>query len=189
MTEGVRGIIHRAAGVVLILTSAYHARYILATRRGREELKALFPSWRDITDVIENLLYYTFRSKKKVKFGRYDYSQKAEYWALVWGTFVMAATGLVLWFPALVAKYLPSLVIPASQTVHYYEAWLATLAIIVWHFFFVIFHPEEYPMSWTWLTGKATEKFVKEHHTQWYEDEIEPLTDDEAETAEVGGNR
>ena len=53
------------------------------------------------------------------------------------------------------------------------------LAIIVWHFFFVIFHPEEYPMSWTWITGKTTKKFAKDHHAQWYEDEIEPLGDDE----------
>ena len=185
MTEGVRGILHRASGVVLILTSVYHAWYLMATRRGRDELVALLPTWKDVTDVIENLLYYTFRSKKKVRFGRYDYTQKAEYWALVWGTFIMALTGLFLWFPALVSRFLPSLVITASQTVHYYEAWLATLAIIVWHFFFVIFHPEEYPMSWTWITGKATEKFVKEHHTQWYEDEIQPLGDDEEEPSET----
>ncbi len=189
MSESVRGVIHRAAGVILILTSIYHGWYVLATRRGRTELKAMFPTWRDARDVVRNLLYYTFRSKKKVKFGRYDYSQKAEYWALVWGTIVMAITGLVLWFPTLTARYLPSLVIPASQTVHYYEAWLATLAIIVWHFFFVIFHPEEYPMSWTWLTGKMSKKFVKEHHTQWYEEEIEPLGDEEeAEASPVTGD-
>jgi hypothetical protein len=63
-------------------------------------------------------------------------------------------------------------VIPAAQTVHYYEAWLATLAILVWHFFFVIFHPEEYPMSWTWLTGKMTKKAVQKHHARWYEEEL-----------------
>jgi len=46
------------------------------------------------------------------------------------------------------------------------------MAILVWHFFFVIFHPEEYPMSWTWLTGRMTKKFVAKHHTRWYEEEI-----------------
>jgi formate dehydrogenase gamma subunit len=181
MSEDIRGNIHRVAGVALILTSAYHAWYVLGNKRGRTELKALFPSWRDVVDAVDNLLYYTFRSKRKVKFGRYDYSQKAEYWALVWGTIVMAITGLVLWFPTFTARHLPALVIPASQTVHYYEAWLATLAVIVWHFFFVMFHPEEYPMSWTWLTGKMSKKFVKEHHTQWYEEEIEPLGDEKEE--------
>jgi formate dehydrogenase gamma subunit len=183
MTEEVRGTVHRVAGVVLILTSIYHAWYVLATRRGRSELKAMLPGGKDVVDLIQNVRYHTFRSKKKARFGRYDYSQKAEYWALVWGTVIMAVTGLVLWFPTLAAEYFPSLVIPASQTVHYYEAWLATLAILVWHFFFVIFHPEEYPMSWTWLTGRMTRKSVKEHHAQWYEEELAPL-----EPAAVGAD-
>ncbi len=112
--------------------------------------------------------------EKRVPFGRYDYMQKAEYWALVWGTIVMVFTGLVLWFPTFAARLLPGILIPASQTIHYYEAWLATLAILVWHFFFVILHPEEYPMSWTWLTGKMTKEAAKEHHGKWYEEEFGP---------------
>jgi cytochrome b subunit of formate dehydrogenase len=36
----------------------------------------------------------------------------------------------------------------------------------------VIFHPEEYPMSWTWLTGKMSRRAVQEHHARWYEEEI-----------------
>lgn len=172
MTEEIRGTVHRAAGAVFILLSAYHAWYILGTRRGRMELRALIPDGKDVADLLQNLRYYTFRSKKKARFGRYDYSQKAEYWALIWGGIIMAITGLVLWFPTAAAKYLPALAIPAAQTIHYFEAWLATLAILVWHFFFVIFHPEEYPMSWTWLTGKMTKKSAQEHHPLWYEEEL-----------------
>jgi len=187
MTETRRGDTHRVAGVVLILTSLYHAYYVLVTKRGRQELKALLPSGKDVGDVWDNLRYFTFRSDRKAKFGRYDYTQKAEYWALVWGTIVMAITGLILWFPELATRFLPALAIPASGTIHYYEAWLATLAILVWHFFFVIFHPEEYPMSWTWLTGKMSKKFVKEHHTEWYEEEIKPQ-EGEREEAGVSGD-
>ncbi len=185
MSEPVRGNVHRIAGVVLILVSAYHAWYVLATRRGRSDLKALLPQGRDVVDLAHNLRFLTFRSTKKARFARYDYSQKAEYWALVWGGIIMAVTGLILWFPTVAAKYLPALVIPASQTIHYYEAWLATLAILVWHFFFVIFHPEEYPMSWTWLTGKMTKKSAKEHHAQWYDEEIAPLEGGGSELAGV----
>ncbi len=174
MTEVIRGDIHRAAGVLLILTSIYHGWYVLATRRGRGELNAMLPAVRDVTDLWKNLRYYTFRSREKARFGRYDYMQKAEYWALIWGTIVMAITGLVLWFPAITAKILPGIVIPTSQTIHFYEAWLATLAILVWHFFFVILHPEEYPMSWTWLTGKMTKESAKTHHARWYEEELTP---------------
>ena len=40
--------------------------------------------------------------------------------------------------------------------------------ILVWHFFFVVFHPEEYPMSWTWITGRMSKKAAQEHHGEWY---------------------
>jgi cytochrome b subunit of formate dehydrogenase len=89
----------------------------------------------------------------------------------------MILTGLVLWFPTYTARILPGILIPASQTIHYYEAWLATLAILVWHFFFVILHPEEYPMSWTWLTGKMTKESARVHHGKWYEEEFEGSVD------------
>jgi len=75
-------------------------------------------------------------------------------------------------------KIFPSWIVTASQTVHYYEAWLATLAILVWHFFFVIFYPPEYPMNWSWLTGKMSKRSVREHHGRWYDEEIAKQSDD-----------
>ncbi len=187
MSEPARLNLHRIAAVVLIMVSISHAYYVLVTPRGKKEFRAMLPSWRDVLDFFGNIRYYTWRSKEKIKFGRYDYSQKAEYWALVWGTIIMILTGIILWFPEYTVKLLPPQVIPAAQTIHYYEAWLATLAIIVWHFFFVIFHPEEYPMSWTWLTGKMTMKFVKKHHTRWYEEELASGTPQSDAPAASGG--
>ena len=99
--------------------------------------------------------------------------EKAEYWALVWGTIVMAFTGFVLWFPTSFTAFLPAWIIIAAETIHLYEAWLASLAIAVFHFFFVIGHPEQYPMSFTWLTGEMTTSEVKEHHAAWYQEVIE----------------
>jgi len=184
MTEAARGTIHRFMAVLLVIFGIVHIAYVLFNRRGREEMFALLPTWKDARDVWDSFLFYTGLGKRKPKFSRYEYSQKGEYWALVWGTFIMAATGFVLWFPVEFMKFLPVWAIEVSQTVHYYEAWLATLAIIVWHFFFVIFHPEMYPMSWTWLTGKMNARDVKEHHQLWYEDMvrrglIEPIPDEE----------
>ncbi len=172
LSEEVRALTHRIGAVAMVLTGILHVYYVFFTRRGREELRAIAPNLRDAGEMVQNMKYYTFRSDRKVKFSRYDYSQKAEYWALVWGTLVMIFTGVVLWFPEVAVRYMPSWIIGASQTVHYYEAWLATLAILIWHFFFVIFHPEEYPMSWTWITGKMSEETVKEHHLGWFEEEL-----------------
>lgn len=170
MTEQVRGDLHRIFAVVMVITALYHMYYIFLTRRGRREFRSIVPTWQDVKDLYNNIRYYVWKSEVEVKFGRYDYSQKAEYWALIWGTILMILTGVILWWPQWAVKIFPSWIIPAAQTVHYYEAWLATLAVLVWHFFFVIFHPEEYPMSWTWLTGKMSEESVKRHHARWYEE-------------------
>ena len=51
-----------------------------------------------------------------------------------------------------------------SRTIHFYEAILATLAIVVWHFYFVIFNPDVYPMNLAWLTGRMSEEEMAEEH-------------------------
>jgi cytochrome b subunit of formate dehydrogenase len=167
--ESARGVIHRVAAVLLLYISAHHALFLFLTRRGRFQFKALLPEKRDITDIFLNLKYHLGLTSEKPKFGFYDYTMKAEYWALVWGTFVMAFTGFVLWYPTFFTSFLPPWIVKISETIHLYEAWLATLAIAIFHFFFVMFHPEQYPMSFTWLTGKMTVSEVKHHHPAWWE--------------------
>ncbi len=167
--EDVRGVIHRIAAILLIYISIHHALFLLATRRGKEEFKALLPAKDDLTNFQKNIRFFLGRSKESPKFDRYDYTEKAEYWALVWGTFIMALTGFVLWFPTFFTSFLPAWTVKIAETVHLYEAWLATLAIAVFHFFFVIFHPDQYPMSLTWITGKMTVDSCQHHHPLWYE--------------------
>ena len=65
---------------------------------------------------------------------------------------------------AALAKELEKLGFDVSRTVHFYEAVLATLAIIVWHFYFVIFNPDVYPMNLAWLTGRMSEREMREEH-------------------------
>ena len=169
LDETLRSIIHRIAGVTLIAISAYHVLYLATSRRGRRDLVGMIPRLRDLTDFIGNMGYYLGWRPHRVRFDQYDYTQKAEYWALVWGTVVMAVSGLVLWFPETAVSYFPTWIVQASQLLHFYEAWLAMLAIIVWHFFFVIVHPEVYPMSWTWITGKMNREEALHHHCEWVE--------------------
>jgi formate dehydrogenase gamma subunit len=167
--EDVRGVVHRIAAVLLMYISIHHALFLLFTRRGKSELKAMLPAKDDVSNVKKNMLFFLGRVKEGPQFDRYDYTEKAEYWALVWGTFIMALTGCVLWFPTFFTSFLPAWTVKIAETVHLYEAWLATLAIAVFHFFFVIFHPEQYPMSLTWITGKMTVESCKHHHPKWYE--------------------
>jgi hypothetical protein len=90
---------------------------------------------------------------RKPRVSAHSYVEKAEYWAVVWGTVIMAATGLMLWFNNLTLAWLPKSWLDLATVVHLYEAILATLSIVVWHFYFVIFDPEVYPLETAFLTG------------------------------------
>lgn len=164
MSETVRQYVHRASAVLMIVLSLYHLIYLLFTPRGRDVLKELLPTFKDITDVRDSLMYYLRISKDHPEYNQYDYAEKAEYWALIWGTFVMAVTGLILWFPTMVGDWAPVWLIKVSEIIHFMEAILATLAIIVWHWFFVIYRPSEYPMSFTWVDGNMTLEHYRHHH-------------------------
>jgi cytochrome b subunit of formate dehydrogenase len=159
-----RGIVHRIAGVAMIFAGLYHLYYLFAVKRGRQFGKDMLPRWKDMKDVFANLCYLTGLSKNKPRFERFSYIEKAEYWALIWGVIVMAGTGIIMWFDNYFIGLLTKLGWDISRTIHFYEAGLATLAILVWHFYFVIFNPDVYPMSTAWLTGKISEEEMAEEH-------------------------
>ncbi|MGB5107426.1 MAG: cytochrome b/b6 domain-containing protein [Candidatus Zixiibacteriota bacterium] len=166
--EDTRSVIHRIAAVFLIYVSLHHGLFLFISRRGKEQLRGFMPVKQDFTDVIQNVKFHLGLTDQRPQFDMYDYTEKAEYWALVWGTIAMVLTGFVLWFPTFFTGFMPAWIVKVSETIHYYEAWLATLAIAVFHFFFVIFHPEQYPMSFAWITGRVTVESVKHHHPKWY---------------------
>jgi formate dehydrogenase gamma subunit len=159
-----RGILHRIAGVVMVVASLYHVWYVFAVPRGKQLLRDMLPDRSDLTDLIGVLKYNAGLSSTKPKFGRFSYVEKAEYWALIWGTIVMAATGFILWFDNTFIGLLTKLGWDVARTIHYYEAWLATLSIIVWHFYFVIFNPETYPLNLAFWKGTLTEEEMLEEH-------------------------
>lgn len=172
--EALRGIIHRIAGVVLIFQGIIQFIWQVGTARGRGEIIALLPWFTDLKDVFHNVFYHFGFVRHPPHFDRYSYIEKSEFWAMAWGTLVMALTGLMLWFPAYVFAYLPPWILKIAEIIHYYEAWLATLAILVWHMFFTLLHPKEYPFSMTWLDGKISEEEMKHNHPREFEKLVLP---------------
>jgi cytochrome b subunit of formate dehydrogenase len=160
----VRGIVHRIAGVLLLVVSLYHLYYITFVPRGKRLIRDLLPERKDITDFIDLMKYNFGLSQQKPQCKRFSYIEKSEYWALVWGTIIMGATGLILWFDNTFLGLLTKLGWDAAREVHYYEAWLATLAIIVWHLYFVIFNPDVYPLNVAFWKGTLTEEEMIHEH-------------------------
>ncbi len=158
----VRGLIHRIAGVVLIGGGFYHLLYLLFTPEGRRSLRAMLPRLRDVRDAVVTVGYNLGYRRQAPHYAKFNYAEKIEYWSLVWGTIVMALTGIFLWAHNFVLKYFSKTLLDVATAVHYYEAILATLAIVIWHFYAVIFDPEVYPLKWTFVNGRACEHEVRE---------------------------
>ncbi|MFT3869120.1 MAG: cytochrome c3 family protein [Nibricoccus sp.] len=174
-----RSLIHRIAGVVMLAAGVWHVSYLLFTKPGRSLLWDLLPRWRDFSDPIKVMKYNLGLASSKPDFPRFSYIEKAEYWALVWGTLLMGVTGAILWFDNTSMGLFTKLGFDISRVIHFYEAILATLAIIVWHFYFVLFNPDIYPMNLAWLTGRMSEREMLEEHPL----ELKRLKEEEAKKA------
>ncbi len=179
-----RSLIHRIAAVVMVTVSLYHIYYISFTTRGRQLIKDLLPKYQDILDAVGVMKFNLGISKVKPLLDRFSYVEKAEYWALIWGTIVMTVTGFILWFDNTFIGLLTKLGWDIARTIHYYEAWLAFLSIVVWHFYFIIFNPDVYPMNTAWLTGHLTEEEMSHEHPKELERIKSSLIQDEQQESE-----
>ncbi|MEW6374461.1 MAG: cytochrome b/b6 domain-containing protein [Thermodesulfobacteriota bacterium] len=189
-----RGFLHRLCGMAIFTLGGYHILYLIFTERGRGIAKDMIPRWKDAKDLWETLKNNLFinRPAKEIKMGRFNFREKFEYLGLIWGTLVMTVTGFILWFKTEWLMYFPMWTFDVARAIHFYEAILATLTIIVWHFYSVVFNPEVYPMNWAWITGNLTEHEMKLEHGL----ELERIRAEQkwemkefAEAAAMGGGR
>ena len=165
-----RTLLHRVFGALFMALAVYHAAWLVLLRQGRLRLLALLPWLNDLRDFFQLQKYNIFHKGEPPKFGHFTYMEKIEYWALIWGSGVMVLTGCVVWFREWTLQFLPKWVIDLCLLIHFMEAILACLSIIVWHFYWTIFDPAVYPMNWAWLTGKVAPPRLSEQEVPVEED-------------------
>ncbi len=152
--------IHHVAAIIFILESVYHL-VVVGYKMFVLRLKAsMLPGVSTVTEGIQSLLYNLGIRRDMPKAGRYNFAEKIEYWAMIWGLVLMGLTGFMLWNPIAVTTALPGQFIPAAKSAHGNEAVLAVLAIIVWHIYSV--HLRHF--NWSIFTGKLTRKEMEEEH-------------------------
>jgi formate dehydrogenase gamma subunit len=151
-----RGIVHRTAAVVLTISTIYHVIHLAVNRRDRLFLKAMLPDIKDAKDLLQVFSYNLGFTKAEPHFKKFNYAEKMEYWAFMWGTVVMTVSGGLLWFNNFTLRHFPKWITDAATAVHYYEALLATFSILIWHFYMVIFDPLVYPMDTAFINGKVS---------------------------------
>jgi cytochrome b subunit of formate dehydrogenase len=150
-----RGIIHRISACVFITVTVTHLVSLIVNRELRKHWKEMLPDIRDPREALSNFAYNLGLGDQPPGKSAHSYVEKAEYWAVVWGSVIMIATGLMLWANNLALRFLPKVWLDVATSVHFYEALLATLAIVVWHLYSAIFDPDVYPLNTAFLTGKS----------------------------------
>jgi len=157
-------LVHRASGIIFSLLIVTHIAVGIYGIMKKRWPAAMMVNVNDFLNAMENMRYYFGITNHPALCDRYDYKQKFEYWGVIAGGFLMISTGLVLWFPVNVARFLPGELIPAAKAAHSNEALLAFLVIVTWHIYNSIFSPEVFPLDTAIFTGKISrERMVHEH--------------------------
>ena len=185
MQESLRAGIHRGAAVLFGGLGLYHIGYLALTARGRSVARSILPCLRSATDAVyciaacarlgpptladwrellATLRYNVGLTRERPRYGRFTYWEKMEYWALVWGAVVMISTGLVLWFEVPVLNRVPYWAYELVRTIHFYEATLAVLAIVVWHLYYVVINPDVFPLNRAMTRGTLTVAEMQREH-------------------------
>jgi formate dehydrogenase subunit gamma len=156
--------LHRTAGVIMMVVSAYHIYYLIFRPAGRRWLVDMLPKVKDVTDMILNIRYYLGFVDSPPEFVRLCYKHKLVYGALFAGTTLMSVTGVLMWLESYWSKF----ILDIAVLVHGMEAILACLAIIVWHLYEVHLRPHKFPIDHMWITGVIDAEEMKEEYPLHY---------------------
>ena len=168
------GLVHRFFGAVLLAAVVWHVGDALwrAFVRGERGIlwgpTSMVPQPRDFVDFFQQVRWF-LRLGPPPRFERFTYWEKFDYWAVLWGTGLMGAAGLVLWFPQAASRILPGWMFNVALFVHGAEATLAIGFIFVVHFFNGHLRPGKFPMDLVWFTGSVTDHHLLEERAAQYD--------------------
>lgn len=153
-------IVHRVLATILMLAVVYHFMSVGYRKYVLREPRYMVPGADDLRAIGQSVGHALGLRSSPPKQGRFTWEEKAEYWALVWGTVVMILTGFLLWNPIATTTILPGQFIPAAKAAHGGEALLAVLAIIVWH----LYHVHVKHLNTAMFTGYMSRAEMERYH-------------------------
>lgn len=182
--DGVR-MIHHTFAVILGTIFVYHVVVVFVDFL-KNHSKAMLPRIKDIKDAVQSVKYLLGRTDEKPQYDRFDFRQKLEYWALIWGTILMGGTGIVLMFAEDFSVILPGDWIYAAKAAHGLEALLAVASIITWHMYNTHLAEGMFPLDTTIFKGKISpERLMVEHPMEYQRMQIQAAAALEAEMNSV----
>ncbi len=168
------GFVHRVMGAMLLAAVVYHVVNVFyrAFVKGESGIfwgpTSMVPQPRDFQQFWQQMLWF-FGKGAFPKYEQFTYWEKFDYWAVLWGTALMGAAGLILWFPESASHILPGWMFNVALFVHGAEAALAIGFIFVVHFFNGHLRPGKFPMDMVIFTGAVDEYELKHERRGQYE--------------------
>ena len=168
------GIVHRVFGATLLLAVVWHLANVCwrAFVRGERGLlwgpTSMVPQWRDAVQLVQQFRWFLGVGPRP-RFEHFTYWEKFDYLAVLWGTLIMGAAGLVLWFPEAASRILPGWMFNVALFVHGAEATLAIGFIFAIHFFNGHLRPEKFPMDLVIFTGTVAADELRHERPAQYE--------------------
>ena len=156
--------IHRGTGMLFLVLTVVHVLAAVVGIGLRRWQPSMLITRNDFRDAVRALRYYVGLEDAPPEFDRYDVKQKFEYWGILVGSLLMILSGLVLWFPTDVTRFLPGEVVPAAKVLHSREATVIFLLIAVWHIYNAIFRPEVFPLDGSIFTGMISRERMRREH-------------------------
>jgi cytochrome b subunit of formate dehydrogenase len=165
---------HRAFAVVTLVYVLYHLGYLLYKRFAMGERlfggpTSMVPRKKDLEDFYHMVRWFLYIDKKPPKLDRWTYWEKFDYFAVFWGVPIIGLSGLMLWIPTVVTRFLPGSFLNLAMIVHSDEALLAIGFIFTFHFFHNHMRPENFPLDTVIFTGKLPLERFKEERPEEYE--------------------
>jgi cytochrome b subunit of formate dehydrogenase len=184
---GVHGapIVHRVAGISLLMGFAAHVLLILRNvrrslkREGESGLRAwiaailalpMFPRRRDLSQLGAMTRYVLFLSPHRPDYDRFSWKEKLEYLGLFWGIPLLGVTGILLWAESLSSHILPGWALNVAYLAHTYESLLAVAHIALVHIPGILGRPGLSPLSAMVTNGTISPRVLAEEHGGELED-------------------
>lgn len=157
--ESIR-VIHRILATILMAEAIYHGGILTYKLFVLGRKATMIPGPRDLRDVLQWIAYNLGLRQEHPHLPRYNFGEKAEYLAVIWGTVIMVITGFMMWNPIATTNFLPGTAVPVARVAHAAEAVLAVLSIITWHMWNV--HIRRFNRAM--FTGNLSHDAMEEEH-------------------------
>ena len=171
--------------LALLHFTQYAVEAIIAKARG-ESLRRKYPmlefySTEFLRKLFGAFLYSITPRFKPRPYGKYNPEQLFEYWAIYWGVAILGIPGLLM------AIYGPSVLNGVLWVMHFKEAILAIMFLLMVHIAYTHFRPSIFPLDPTFIHGKMPMRRIREEYKLWAEELGSSRQDFGSSEAPAGG--